>query len=66
MQDQVGTPALILESLVRIPTVEKVFADGGYAGPKLAGRLRWLRLSELIEIYEKPRKTTGFAILSRL
>ena len=33
---------VILELLAKTPTVEKLFADGAYAGPKLAGRLKGL------------------------
>ena len=39
VQDRDSAPPLILESLTKSPAVEKLFADGGYAGPKLAGRL---------------------------
>ena len=45
--------------------MKKLFADGGYAGPKLAGRLKKLGLSELIEIVVKPKGERGFTVLSR-
>ncbi len=49
---------VILELLAKTPTVEKLFADGGYAGPKLAGRLKGLGLSELLEIVTEPKRET--------
>ena len=49
---------VILELLVKTPTVEKLFADGGYAGPKLAGRLGELGLSRLLETVTKPKGKT--------
>ena len=54
VQDRDSAPGVILELLARAPTVEKLFADGAYAGPKLAGRLKKLGLSELLEIVTKP------------
>ena len=58
VQDRDSAPPLILELLAKSPTVKKLFADGGYAGPKLAGRLKKLGLSELIEIVVKPKGET--------
>ena len=49
---------VILELLARAPTVEKLFADGAYAAPKLAGRLKKLGLSGLLEIETKPEGKT--------
>ena len=34
-QDRDGARAVIVEQLRRTPTVSKLFADGGYQGPKL-------------------------------
>lgn len=48
----------ILELLEKAPTVKKLFADGGYAGPKLAERLQELGLSDLLEIVSKPKGET--------
>ena len=58
VQDRDSAPPLILELLAKTPTVEKLFADGGYARPKLAGRLKGLGLSELIEVVPKPKRET--------
>ncbi len=65
IQDRDSAPELILELLAKSPTVEKLFADGGYAGPKLAGRLKKLGLPDLLEIVVKPKGKQGFTVLSR-
>ena len=65
IQDRDSAPELILELLAKTPTVEKLFADGGYAGPKLAGRLGELGLSGLLETVAKPKGKKGFTVLSR-
>ncbi len=65
VQDRDSAPPLILELLAKSPTVKKLFADGGYAGPKLAGRLKKLGLSDLLEIVVKPKGKQGFTVLSR-
>ena len=64
-QDPKSPTFVILELLARAPTVAKLFADGGYAGPKLAGRLEKLGLAELLEIVVKPKGMEGFTVLSR-
>ena len=58
VQDRDSALEVILELLAKTPTVEKLFADGAYAGPKLAGRLKGLGLSELIEVVPKPKRET--------
>ena len=49
---------VILELLEKAPTVKKLFADSAYAGPKLAGKLKALGLSKLLEIVTKPEGKT--------
>lgn len=49
-------PEVILELLAKTPTVKKLCADSGYAGPKLAERLREQGLSGLLEIVPNPRE----------
>ena len=49
---------VILELLEKAPTVKKLFADSAYAGPKLAGKLKALGLSELLEFVTKPEGKT--------
>ena len=58
VQDRDSALEVILELLAKTPTVEKLFADGAYAGPKLAGRLKGLGLSELLEVVPKPKRET--------
>ena len=61
VQDRDVAPLVILEMLEKAPRVEKPFADGGYAGPKLEGVLADPGVSELMEIVEKPKETWGAA-----
>ena len=49
VQDRDSAPEMILELLAKTPTVEKLFADSAYAGPKQAGRLRGLGVPELLD-----------------
>lgn len=65
IQDRDSGLEVILELLEKAPTVKKLFADSAYAGPKLAGKLKALGLSELLEIVTKPEGKKGFAVLSR-
>ena len=65
VQDRDGAPEVIEELLRRAPTIRKLFADGGYQGPKLRAALEDLGLSELIEIVEKPKHVKGFTVLYR-
>ena len=59
MQDRDGAPVVIVALLEVAVGVEKLFADSGYAGPKLQDALKELGVSELIEIVPK------FTVLSR-
>lgn len=54
VQDRDGAPDLIERTCQTYPTVAKLFADGGYAGEKLA-----------IEIVKRSDQAKGFVILSR-
>ncbi len=47
-----GAPDAIVDLLYKVPQVSGLFADGGYAGPKLRDALTDLGISELIEIVE--------------
>ena len=49
VQDRDGAPAVIVALLEVAVCVEKLFADSGYAGPKLQDALKELGVSELIE-----------------
>ena len=47
------------------PEVAKLWADGGYQGPKLASRLAELGVGDMLEIVEKPQGSRGFTLLRR-
>ena len=55
VQDRDGAPAVIMALLEVAVCVERLFADSGYAGPKLQDALKELGVSELIEIVPKPK-----------
>ena len=65
MQDRDGAPKVILGMLEKAPQVTKLWADGGYAGPKLEEALKDRGLGSIIEIVQKPKETRGFTILYR-
>ena len=60
-----GAPAVIAMLLEVAASVKKLFADSGYAGPKLQDALKDLGVSELIEIVPKAKGTKGFTVLYR-
>ena len=55
VQDRDGAPDVIEELMNKAPAVEKLWADGGYQGPKLQARLAEMGLGEALEIIEKPQ-----------
>ena len=55
VQDRDGAPDVILDMLEVAPTVAKLFADGGYQGPKLRAALQELGVSDLVQIVEKAK-----------
>ncbi len=61
VQDRDGAPAVVLKA----PTVTKLWADGGYRGPKLAAKLADLGLVDWLEIVEKRKDCKGFTLLYR-
>ena len=65
VQDRDGAPEVIAELLQRAPSVRRLFADGGYQGPKLRASLAEMGFSGLIEIVEKPKGVKGFMVLYR-
>ena len=65
VQDRDGAPAVIAALLEVAASVKKLFADSGYAGPKLHDALKDLGVSELIEIVPKPKSGKGFTVLYR-
>ena len=65
VQDRDGAPDVILTTLEKALTVTSLRADGGYQGPKRAGRLTEPEWDGLFEIVEKPRDFRSFTVLCR-
>ena len=64
VQDRDGAPDLLAEACRRFPGLRLVFADGAYAGPKLAGALRGLG-DLTLRIVKRGAAAEGFAVLPR-
>ena len=65
VQDRDGAPEVILAMLEKAPQVAKLWADGGYAGPKLEQELARHGLGPVLEIVQKPKETRGFTVHCR-
>ena len=65
VQDRDGALEVILGMHEKAPRVTKLWADGGYAGPKLKEALKERGLDSIIEIVEKPKERKGFTLLQR-
>ena len=65
VQDRDGAPDVILAMLEKAPQVRKLWADGGYAGPKLEAALAGHGLGSILEIVPRPKETRGFTVLYR-
>ncbi len=63
-QDRDGAPAVLKTILERWPWLRHIFADGGYAGPKLRGALQKIGKFTM-EIVKRSDKTKGFEVLPR-
>lgn len=64
VQDRDGAPEVLKSIRSRWPWLRHVFADGGYAGPKLKGALR--RVGDWsIEIIKRTDAARGFEVLPR-
>jgi putative transposase len=64
IQDRDGAPAVLKSILERWPWLRHVFADGGYAGPKLRGALQKIG-KFTIEIVKRSDSAKGFEVLPR-
>ena len=64
IQDRDGAPALLASIRHAFPWLRHVFADGGYAGPKLTGALAKLGAWTL-EIVRRSDAAKGFVLLPR-
>jgi len=60
IQDRDGAPAVLKASQARFPFIQKVFADGIYAGQKVA-----TATSIVVEIVRKLPDQVGFQVLPR-
>ncbi len=65
IQDRDGAPDLIAKLLETVPTVCRLFADGGHPGPKLRERPGGMGLPDVIRIVERPKDVKGFTVLYR-
>ena len=65
IQDRDGALEVILAMRKKAPEVTKLWADGGYGGPKLGARLAEHGLGSLVEIVPKPKENKGFEVLPR-
>lgn len=63
IQDRDCAAGLIDKTLQRFPRLRKIFADGGYAGPKLASAIAGLPV--VLEIVKRTDKEGGFKIIRR-
>ena len=63
IQDRDCAASLIKRALEKYPRLKKIFADGGYAGPKLASQLVGLPVE--LEIAKRTDKEGGFKVLRR-
>jgi len=64
IQDRDGAPAALKTILKRWPWLRHIFADGGYAGPKLRGTLQKIAAFTL-QIVKRSDKAKGFEVLPR-
>jgi len=62
-QDRDCAADLIEKTLRRFPRLRKIFADGGYAGPKLAAQIAGLPVA--LEIVKRTDQDGGFKIIRR-
>lgn len=64
IQDRDGAPAVLKTVLKRWPSLRHIFADGGYAGPKLREALQKIAALTL-QIVKRTDKAKGFEVLPR-
>ena len=63
VQDRDAALEVVIQLLAT--TISKLYADGGYAGPKLRKEIREQGLPDILEIVEKPKDTKGITVLPR-
>ncbi len=65
VQDRDGAPEGIRKRRKKAPKVTKLWADGGYQGPKRASARVDLGSGIVLEIVRQPRNVKGFILLYR-
>ena len=65
IQDRDGALPVILGMLEKAPDVSKLWADGGYQGPKFRSQLERQGLGSILEIINRPKDIKGFTVLKR-
>jgi transposase len=63
IQDRDSAASLIGMALQKYPRLKKIFADGGYAGPKLASQLVGLPVE--LDIVKRTDQDAGFKVVRR-
>jgi len=64
IQDRDGAAGVINLTRDIFPSLQKMYADGGYAGDKLKRALRHLQ-NFSIEIVRRPREAKGFVVIAK-
>ena len=65
VQDRDGAPGVVQGALAKAPGITMIWADGGYAGPKLEKALKELDVSVDLEIVRKANEGKDFEVLPR-
>ncbi|MCY4100726.1 MAG: IS5 family transposase [Rhodobacteraceae bacterium] len=65
VQDRDGAPGVVQGALAKAPGITMIWADGGYAGPKLEKALKELDIGADIEIVRKAKEGKDFEVLPR-
>ena len=65
IQDRDGGILLMAALLKEHPLLRKLYADGGYQGPKFRQALRRIRRKIKVEIVKRSDATNGFTVLPR-
>jgi transposase len=65
VQDRNGGILLLATLFGRWPFLERLFADGGYAGPRFRAKLRKTIAKLKVEIVRRPDAAKGFEVLPK-
>jgi len=64
-QDRDKAKDVIADMVESFPTINHIFADGGYAGDRVKCDLLNMEPSPTIEIVRRPSEATGFVVIAR-